>query len=178
MTFSINEFKSQLIGGGARPSLFQVQITNPISGIADFKIPFMVEAAALPASNTGEYPINYFGRQIYYPGDRTFDPWTVTVINDEDFAIRNSMEAWSNAINSHVSNTRSLPQVVKSDAIITQFGKDGTVLRVYNFEGIFPTNISEIGMSWSDTDQIERFQVTFRYDLWTIAAGVTGNPIT
>ena len=178
MAFSINQFKSQLVGGGARPSLFQVQITNPILGVADFKIPFMVKTAALPASSVGEYAIPYFGRQIKYAGDRTFEPWTVTVINDEDFAIRNAMEAWSNAINSHVSNSRALPQDYKSDAVITQFGKDGTVLRIYNFEGLFPTNISEITMGWEATDQVEEFSVTFSYDLWTIAGGATGNPIT
>lgn len=178
MAFSINDFKAQLVGGGARPTQFQVTITNPIIGVADFKVPFMVKAAALPASNLGEYAVPYFGRLIKYGGDRTFDPWTVTVINDEDFAIRNAMEAWSNAINSHVSNTRALPQDYKSDAVITQYSKDGNVLRIYNFQGLFPTNISEIGMGWEATDQIEEFTVTFSYDLWTIAGGVTGNSVT
>jgi hypothetical protein len=178
MVFSINEFKSQLVGGGARPSLFQVQITNPVTGVADFRLPFMVKSAVLPSSSLGSYVVPYFGRQIKYAGDRVFDDWTVTVINDEDFAIRNSLEAWSNAINSHVSNTRSLPQNYKSDAVITQYGKDGTVLRVYNFQGLYPINISEIGMAWEATDQIEEFTVTFQYDVWTIAGGTTGNPIT
>ena len=130
MAFSINQFKSELVGGGARPSLFQVQITNPILPIADFKIPFMVKAAALPASSLGSYVVPYFGREIKYAGDRTFEDWEVTVINDEDFAIRNAMEAWSNAINSHIANTRALPQQYKSDAIITQYGKDGQTLRI------------------------------------------------
>jgi len=138
MAFSINEFRSQLVGGGARPSLFQVQITNPVLGIADFKVPFMVKTAALPASTLGEYTVPYFGRLVKYAGDRTFEPWSVTVINDEDFGIRNAMEAWSNSINSHVTNSRSLPQNYKSDAVITQFSKDGSILRVYNFEGLFP----------------------------------------
>ena len=178
MVFSINEFKSRLVGGGARPSLFQVQITNPILPISDFKLPFMVKTAALPASNVSSYPVPFFGREIKYAGDRTFEPWTVTVINDEDFAIRNAMEAWSNALNSHVSNTRALPQQYKSDAIITQYGKDGRTLRIYNFEGLFPINISEIGMAWEATNQIQEFSVTFDYDLWTIVGGQTGNPVT
>jgi len=176
--FSINQFKSELVGGGARPSLFQVQITNPILGVSDFKIPFMVKTAALPASSVGQYVVPYFGRQIKYAGDRVFQPWTVTIINDEDFAIRNSMEAWSNAINSHVSNTRALPQQYKSDAIITQYGKDGSTLRIYNFEGIFPVDIEQIQMAWQATDEIQEFSVTFEYDLWTIVGGSTGNSVT
>lgn len=178
MAFSINQFKSELVGGGARPSLFQVQITNPILGVADFKVPFMVKAAALPASTLGTYTVPYFGRDIKYAGDRIFEDWEVTVINDEDFAIRNAMEAWSNAINSHVGNTRALPQQYKSDAIITQYGKDGQTLRIYNFEGIHPINISSIALAWETKDQIEEFTVNFQYDLWTVVGGVTGNPIT
>lgn len=178
MVFSINELKSQLVGGGARPTLFQVQITNPILGVADFKMPFMAKAASLPASTVGSYTVPYFGRQIKYPGDRTFEDWTVTVINDEDFAIRNALESWSNAINTHVSNIRALPQDIKSDAIITQLGKDETVLRTYNFQGIFPINISEIAMSWETPDTIEEFTVTFQYDAWTISGGTTGNSVT
>jgi hypothetical protein len=178
LAFSINEFKSQLVGGGARPTLFQVQITNPILGVADFKVPFLCKTASLPASSLGSYNVPYFGRQIKYAGDRTFEDWTVTIINDEDFSIRNAMEAWSNAINSHSSNTRALPQTYKSDAIITQYGKDGTTLRTYNFQGIYPLTISEIATSWETVDAIEEFTVTFQYDLWTIVGGNTGNPIT
>jgi hypothetical protein len=178
VVFSINRFKSELVGGGARPSLFQVQINNPILGIADFKVPFMVKAAALPASNLGTYVVPYFGRDIKYAGDRTFEDWEVTIINDEDFAIRNAMEAWSNAINSHIENTRALPQQYKSDAIITQYGKDGQTLRIYNFQGLHPITIGSIAMSWETKDSIEEFTVNFQYDLWNIVGGVTGNPIT
>jgi hypothetical protein len=173
MAFNINEFKSQLVGGGARPSLFQVQITNPINSVADFKVPFMVRAAALPESTTGSYQIPYFGRFIKYAGDRTFADWTATIINDEDFLVRNAMEAWSNAINSHDSNTRALPQTYKSNAIITQYSKDGRPLRTYVFEGIYPINIGAIPVAWESTDQIENFDVTFQYDMWRVE-GSTG----
>ena len=173
MAFNINEFKSQLVGGGARPSLFQVQITNPINAIADFKVPFMVRAAALPESNVGSYQIPYFGRFIKYAGDRTFADWTATIINDEDFLVRNAMEAWSNAINSHDSNTRALPQTYKSNAIITQYSKDGRPLRTYVFEGIYPITIAAIPVAWDTTDTIENFDVTFQYDMWRVE-GATG----
>ena len=174
MAFSINQFKSALVGGGARSSLFQVQITNPILGIADFKVPLMVKASSIPASNTGQIPVKYFGREIKYGGDRTFEDWNVTIINDEDFAIRNAMEAWSNAINSHSSNTRAYPQNYKSDAQIVQFAKDGSVLRQYTFQGLFPVSISSIETSWETSDQIEEFNVTFAFDLWEVDGGVTG----
>jgi hypothetical protein len=173
MAFNINEFKAQLVGGGARPTLFQVQITNPITAAADLKLPFMVKSATLPGSNLGFYQVPYFGRTVKYGGDRTFEAWTVSVINDEDFLIRNAMESWSNAINSHDSNSRSLPQQYKSNAIITQFGKNGSALRTYVFEGIYPETIESIPMSWEATDQIEEFTVTFQYDLWRVE-GATG----
>jgi len=173
MSFNINEFKSQLTGGGARPTLFQVQITNPILANADFKLPFMVKTAALPGSSVGSYVVPYFGRQIKYAGDRRFDNWQVTIINDEDFAIRNAMEAWSNAINSHDSNTRALPQNYKSNAIVTQYSKDGNALRTYVFEGLHPIDIDPISLNWEQTDSIEEFGVSFQYDLWRVE-GTTG----
>lgn len=178
MAFSINEFKSQLVGGGARSTLFQVQITNPILGVADFKVPFMIKAASIPESTTGTIPVPYFGRIIKYGGDRQFGPWQVTVINDEDFAVRNAMEAWSNSINSHITNFRSAPFDYKAQAQVTQFGKDGSVLREYTFEGLFPSQISTIELGWANQDQIEEFAVTFEYDLWRVSGGVTGNSTT
>jgi hypothetical protein len=177
MAFNINQFKSQLVGGGARPTLFQVQITNPIDNTSDAKIPFMVKTAGIPASNVGSYELPYFGRTVKYAGDRTFEDWTVTVINDEDFAIRNTMEAWMNAINSHDSNTRALPQDYKSNALVTQFGKDGSPLRTYVFEGIYPIALDQIALDWQQQDTIEEFGITFQYDLWRVE-GNTGIPTT
>ena len=177
MAFNINQFKAELVGGGARPTLFQVQITNPVAPGADFKVPFMVRATGIPESTLGQYTVPYFGRQVKYAGDRTFADWTVTVINDEDFAVRNAMEAWSNFINSHDSNTRALPQQYKSTGLITQFSKDGSPLRTYVFEGMYPITIDAIQMDWSQTDAIEEFTVTFQYDLWRVE-GNTGIPTT
>ena len=100
-----------------------------------------------------------------------------TIINDEDFAIRNAMEAWSNFINSHDSNSRGLPQQYKSTASVTQYSKDGSPLRTYIFEGLFPTTIDGIALDWSQQDTIEEFGVTFQYDLWRVE-GITGVPTT
>jgi hypothetical protein len=173
MSFNINQFKSELVGGGARPTLFQVQITNPIEPAADLKAPFMISTAALPGSTVGTIPIPYFGRIVKYAGDRTFEDWPVTVINDEDFLVRNAMEAWMNAINSHDSNTRALPQDYKSTGLITQYSKNGNPLRTYVFEGIHPISVEPIPMAWATTDTIEEFGVTFQYDLWRVE-GSTG----
>jgi hypothetical protein len=178
MAFNVAEIRSQLVGGGARPTLFSVQITNPVNGIADFKIPFMVKAAQLPSSNVNPILIPYFGRNIKIAGDRTFDEWTVTVINDEDFVIRNAMEQWMNAMNSHIGNLRAAaalaPESYKTQAQISQYSKTGSIIRVYNFNGIFPTNISPIETSWEATDQIEEYSITFQYDWWDISGGTTG----
>src|SRR6056300_1965195 len=143
MAFNINEIKSQLTFGGAKASLFQVQITNPINGIADLKTPFMVQAAQLPESTLGTIEVPYFGRKVKLAGDRTFAEWTVTIINDEDFLIRNAMENWMAAINSHQGNVRQLASAAaseyKSQAQIIQYSKTGVPLREYTFNGLFPT---------------------------------------
>lgn len=96
MAFNINEIRSQLTLGGARNSLFSVQITNPVNGIADIKVPFMVRATTIPEATLGVIEVPYFGRKIRLAGDRTYGTWTVQVLNDEDFLIRNALEEWSN----------------------------------------------------------------------------------
>jgi hypothetical protein len=177
MAFNINEFKSQLTGGGARANLFQVQILNPVDPVADFKVPFMVKAANIPSSDISSFKTTYFGRTIAYAGTRTFATWQVTVINDEDYQIRNSMEAWMNAINSHESNVSGLPQDYKTDALITHYSKNGDPLRSYKFEGLFPTSVSTMAMTWDGADAIQEFTVDFDYDMWTVE-GNTGIPTT
>ena len=123
--------------------------------------------------------VPYFGRKIKVAGDRTFAEWTVTIINDEDFLIRNAMEQWSNSINSHAGNIREFgsasPLLYKSNAQITQFSKTGVPIREYTFNGMFPTEVSAIEMAWETTDAIEEFTVTFQYDFWEVSGGITGN---
>jgi len=178
MAFNIQEIRSQLVLGGARASLFQVQIANPANGAGDIKVPFMVKAAQIPSSTLGFIEVPYFGRKIKVAGDRTFAEWTVTVINDEDFLIRNAMEQWMNSINSHSGNIREFgsasPLLYKSNAQITQFSKTGVPIREYTFNGMFPTEVSTIEMAWETTDAIEEFTVTFQYDFWEVTGGITG----
>lgn len=172
--FGINELRAQLTGGGARQALFQVHITNPIFPAADFKAPFMVKAASMPSSQTGKIEVPWMGRKINYYGDRIFEDWTVTVINDEDFAVRNAMEAWSNAGNSHIGNTRAMPNQYKSQAQVWQYSKTGVVIREVTLSGIFPINISAMDTDWNATDTIQEFQVTFAVDYWDVTGGITG----
>lgn len=178
MAFNVNDIRSQLTLGGARGSLFQVTFTNPANSVADIKVPFLCRATSIPESNLGTIEVPYFGRKIKLAGDRTYGDWSVTVINDEDFLIRNAMEEWSSTINHNQTNLRTFgsaaPLLYKSTAEVTQFSKTGVPIRTYRFNGIFPTSISNIDLNWGDTDAIEEFQVTFAYDFWDISGGTTG----
>lgn len=178
MAFNVNEIRSQLTLGGARPSLFQVQFNNPANGAGDLKVPFMAKATAIPASNLGIVEVPYFGRNFKIAGTRTFDPWQVTIVNDEDFLIRNALEEWSNEINSHVGNLRGFgaatPSSYKTDAKVTQFSKNGEIIREYKFVGIFPVLVGDIPLNWAEGDAIEEFECTFQYDYWTVS-GSTGD---
>jgi len=178
MAFNVNEIRSQLTLGGARNTLFQVTLQNPGNGVADIKLPFMVKAAQIPSSDLGVIEVPYFGRKIRLAGDRTFGDWSVTVINDEDFLVRNAMEEWSNRINSLRGNLRTFgaasPLLYKANAQVVQYSKTGVPIRTYTFNGIFPQSVSTIDLSWDATDQIEEFTVTFQYDYWEVS-GATGN---
>ncbi len=178
MAFDINEIRAQLQGGGARPSLFQVQFSHPAMGDGVFKVPFMVKAAQLPSSNIGAIPVSYFGRQIKVAStSRTYENWQVAVINDEDFRVRKGLEAWSRQINTYVGNRRgfatSAPQEYKSRAQVVQYSQTGQVLRTYIFEGLFPVNISPIELNWESGDAIEEFTVEFSLDWWEVAGEPT-----
>ena len=173
---NITEFRSRLSGGGARANLFEVEIAFPEELTIDLnlvtdKVPFLVKAAEIPASNLGNIPVPYRGRVLPVAGDRTFDPWTVTVINDTDFQIRDAMEKWSNSINDLQTAQGTIdPAVYQRSALVKQLSREGSnpgdpekVLRTYNFEGIYPNTVSSIPLDFGATDQIQEFQVTFNY---------------
>jgi hypothetical protein len=178
MAFNVNDFAGALKGGGARGSLFEVRITNPINGVADAQVPFFCQAAELPAATVSAIPMSYFGRQINVAGNRTYGAWTPTIINDEDFAVRNAMEQWNNAINAFQRNINtaggSAPSLYKANAQVLQYSKTGDLLREYQIVGMFPTEVSSIALSWAD-EAVETFSVTFAYDYWEVTGGSTGN---
>lgn len=178
MTFSLNDFRSNLTFGGARPNLYMVEITNPIDGSGDLKIPFLVKAASLPQWTRGKIPVAYMGRFINVPGDAEIADWNVTIYNDEDFLIRNALESWANRINTQVGNERGYPAELKSQAQVSQLARNGAVLRTYTFHGIFPIDIAAIETAFETTNTIEEFAVTFAVDDFVVDGGTTGRITT
>ena len=174
MAFNVAEFRANMIGDGARPNLFSVSLTFPTiannSTAAGQKVTFMAKTAQLPGSTVGTVPVYYFGRELKFAGNRTFTDWTLTIINDEDFSIRNSIESWMNAINSHYGNVRSTAAKNVNnytvDAIVTQYGKTGNELKKYKFVGLFPVDLAPIDLDWGSNDTIEEYSVTFAYQWW------------
>ena len=177
MAFNVNSFRTQLAGDGARPNLFEVRLTFPnyaTSGVAaSVKSSFMVKTAALPGSTVGMVTVPYFGREVKVAGNRTFADWSVTVINDEDFLIRNAMENWLRGINDNVTNLRSTrartSQSYGVDAEVVQYSKDGKALKKYKFVGMFPTDVAQIDLDWGSNDTIEEYTVNFAYQYWESA---------
>ena len=184
---NITEFRSRLSGGGARSNLFEVEIAFPeelginLTDVSD-KVPFLVKAAEIPASNLGNITVPYRGRVLPVAGDRTFDPWTVTVINDTDFLIRDAMEQWSNSINDLQTAQGTInPETYQTKAEVKQLSREGSapgdpekLLRQYNFEGIYPNVVSSIPLDFGATDQIQEFQVTFNYLFYEVTNTVSG----
>ena len=184
---SITNFRDRLVGGGARPNMFEVNITLPeqVQGLGDIEqdMRFLVKAAEIPAANIGNIPVPFRGRVLPVAGDRTFDPWTVTVINDAQFNIRDAMEQWSNLINDLQFDVGDInPADYQTKAEVFQLSRQDTgfgagsaskgsriiqTLRTYHFEGIYPNAVSSIPLDYGATDQIEEFQVTFNYLFWT-----------
>ena len=191
---NITNFRDRLVGGGARPNLFEVNIELPdgVIGQADYRddVRFMVKAAEIPAANIGNIPVPFRGRVLPVAGDRTFDPWTVTIINDSKFNIRDAMEQWSNKINDLQFDVGDIsPSNYQTKAEVFQLSRGGkttsasstggetiNVLRTYNFEGIYPSVVSSIPLDYGATDSIEEFQVTFNYLFWTVGNGLPAAP--
>lgn len=165
----VDDFKAKLKGGGARANLFKATINFPRYAGGDVELTsFLCEAAQLPASTLGMIEVPFRGRRLKMSGDRTFDAWTVTIINDTDFKIRNAMERWMNGMNNHQLNTGLVdPISYQADLFVEQLDKDGKVVKKYSFKGAFPTAVSAIDLSYATENEIERFTVEFQYQYWT-----------
>ena len=177
---TITDFKSKMAGGGARPNLFEVELVFPdpiaIENDVKEKSRFLVKAALLPASNITPIEVNFRGRILKIAGDRTFDTWTVTVINDVDFSIRSAMEKWMDFITSMEDATGAQdPALYQPDAYVHQLDRDGSTLRSYKFHDIFPTNISAIDLSYETVDTVEEFTVEFQVQWWEAIRGTGAN---
>ena len=175
---TISDFKSKLTGGGARPNLFEVELAFPDAVSIDNdvlqKARFLVKAAALPASTIANIDIPFRGRILKIAGDRTFETWTITVINDTDFSLRSAFEKWMNTINKMSDATGVVdPEAYQKDATVKQLDRDGSVLRSYKFWDIFPTNISTIDLSYETTDTLEEFTVELQVQWWEAYRGTS-----
>jgi hypothetical protein len=187
---TISQFKSALVGGGARPNLFEVELTtlpNGISWDAD-NFRFMCKSAALPAQNVASIDVPFRGRIFKVAGDRTIDTWTVTIINDEGFLLRNAFEEWSNLIADLGTNLGATdPSAYMTNAKVYQLGRGSTassrdntgssnaVLKEYEFIDIFPTNVSQIDLSYDSSDTIEEFTVEFQVQSFSYTGQGTPN---
>lgn len=172
MAFNVSTFRNQMKYDGARANLFDVQISFPNAFTdSNFRrdLAFKCKSAQIPGGTIGVVPIQYFGREVKFAGNRTFQDWTVTILNDEDFRLRGAFEQWMQGINTHGSNVRTIgraPTDYTRDAVVTHYGKNGSILRRYKFRDLFPTDISPIDLDWGNNDSIEEFTVTFSYQWW------------
>jgi len=177
---TISKFKSVMKGGGARPNLFEVVLTD-FPGEAEFdadEFSILCKAAALPASNVASIDVPFRGRIFKVAGDRTFDTWTVTVINDEDFKIRKAMESWMQFIAQYEDGSGAVdPNDYMRDVFVKQLKRTASDLgatsgggletaHTYKFYSVFPTNISQIDLSYDSSDTIEEFTVEFQVQYW------------
>jgi hypothetical protein len=186
---TINDFKSRLVGGGSRPNLFECEVNFP-EGLGlqidnDFStdLRFMVKSAQLPGSTISSINIPFRGRNLKIAGDRTFDPWSITVINDTNFSIRNAFEKWMNYMNRHDDNAGVItPATYQREMVVHQLGRgvvsqDTTgvlpsasskvpILKSYKFYGCFPTEVTPIELSYDSSDTIEEFGVTMQVQWW------------
>jgi hypothetical protein len=175
---TIDTFRTLVNRDFARPNLFQVELQFPSnldsSGDANSQLKkdsvVYVKAANLPASTVGVVEVPFRGRTLKIAGDRTFEPWTVTVMNDKNFTLRKYFEAWISTIqyqNENFSGYNTISEY-QTNALVRQLGRDGTVARTYEFVGVFPTNVSAIDLAWESNDSIEEYTVEFQVQYWKI----------
>jgi hypothetical protein len=179
--FNVDNFRTAMQFDGARPNLFEVVLQFPsfvqLGSQATSQSRFFVKTAQLPGSTIGAVTVPYFGREVKVAGNRTFQDWTVTVINDEDFTIRNAFERWHRGINGNQTNLREPGAISTSplapgtsyavDAEVYQYSKaGGKPLKKYRFVGMFPNDLAAIDLDWSSNDTIEEFTVTLSYQYW------------
>jgi len=173
---NIADFKAQMIGGGARPNQFRVDLTFPsyvgLGAIAGQRAQFLCKAAQLPASTIETLPVLYRGRPVNFAGERTFQPWTVTIYNDTTFGIRNALEQWQSGIqNYNTTDGRTNPSDYQVDLTVTQLDRGGAEIKSYKFVDAMPTLIGAVALDYEQQNAIEMFDVEFTYNFFTSDTG-------
>lgn len=170
---TISAFKAQMQGGGARPNQFRVELTFPafvgsIASAAGNAAQFLCRTATLPASTTEDITAAYRGRPVHFAGERTFQPWSISVYNDTNFLIRNVMERWTNGVlNYTTTNGIMRPSDYQVDMSVYQLDRNDRVIKTYRFYDAYPTNIGQIQLDFETNNQIETFDVEFTYNYFT-----------
>jgi hypothetical protein len=176
--FNVDQFKAAMVGGGARANQFFVQLSFPgyVSGgaFAATQAGFLVNAAALPGSVVNPTIVPYRGREVKFAGERTFAPWTITILNDVSFNIRNSLERWMEGMNGLANNLgRTDPRQYQADLYVTQLDRNNNPLKIYELKAAFPVDLGEIALNFGDNDTIESYTCTFQYQYYqTPASGL------
>ena len=168
---NIDDFKANLIGGGARANQYRVTVTPPPGiaiGLDVRRTSFLVTASNLPASTLGEIAVPFRGRNIYVSGDRPApETWTTTFMNDTDFMIRNAMERWQNGINNMTDNEGlTNPVDYQVDAFVDHLDRNGNTIKSYTFRGLFPLTIGTVDLNYDPVSALETFECTWRYQYW------------
>jgi hypothetical protein len=183
--FNVDQFKAALVGGGARANQFFVALNFPsyvtLGGVASAQAAFLVNAATLPGSIINPTIVPYRGREVKFAGERVFQPWTITVMNDVTFNIRNSLEKWMSGMNDLANNNgRTNPADYQANLTVTQLDRNNNPLKIYNLKSAFPVDIGDIQLNYGDNDTIETYTVTFQYQHYTTsfdAALSVGNAV-
>ena len=169
---NIADFKAVMLGGGARPNQFRAQLNFPsyVAGgiVAGQEAQFLCKSAQLPASTVENIGVLYRGRPVNFAGERTFQPWTVTIYNDTSFNIRNSFEQWQAGIQNYSATTgRTNPRDYQVDLSVYQLDRNGATIKAYSFKDAYPVSIGAIALDYEQQNQIETFDVEFQYNFFT-----------
>ena len=170
---TISDFKNNF-KGGVRSNLFQIAISSPATGMMDLQ--FLGKGADIPASSIAKIEVPYRGRNLPVPGDRTFNDWTVTVLNDPDWSYRTAFELWMDRISNHSQNRTSLnASDIYGQATVSQLNREGGVIRTYCIQDMIPTEAAAIELAMDSNDAVEEFAVTFAINNFTVdGSGLDG----
>ena len=178
--FNVEQFKSALTNGGARPNQFMVRLSFPtyVTGqaIAVARAPFLVSVAELPGQTVNPAVVQYRGREVKFVGDRVYAPWTITVLNDSDMSIRNAVEQWMGGMEDYAAKFGRLqPSEYQRDLQVYQLDRNGNALKEYNIANAFPVDLSPVARDFGANDQISSFTVTFQYQHFTTSNNPLGS---
>jgi len=170
--FNVDQFKAAMIGGGARANQFFVTLAFPsyvaFGGAATAQAAFLVNAAALPGSIVQPTIVPYRGREVKFAGERVFQPWTISIMNDVSFNIRNSLEKWMAGMNDLQNNNgRTNPRDYQVNISVTQLDRNNNPLKIYTLASAFPVDLGDISVNYGDNDTIETYTCTFQYQHYT-----------